>query len=539
MSAGEHQLTRIAEALADGRPVDWAAETSSDPEVLQRARNLRLIERIRDAHLGDANVPANWGTLEIRGRIGGGAYSEVYRAWDPALQTHVALKLLHVDRQPESPDALLAEARHLARIRHPNVVTVHGAAVNEGRVGIWAELIEGQTLEQDLQDRGPYRAEEAALIALDLVRALAAVHGQGLVHRDVKTSNVMREAGGRIVLTDFGSVVDSARLLARPEESLVGTAHYMAPEALRGEGGGKSADIYALGVVLYRLVTGRYPMDARSLPELLEQHRRGAARSLREARPELSAAFVRIVERATAPDPALRYRDVREMERDLVQILGREVPRPAVPRRWMLRAALGVVVLAAGWFAWTRGALGPLDVRCDLFRSAGGSTERLAPGKSVAVGDQLFLELESTRDAWVYVFNEDEDGNAYLLFPLKTLEVANPLRSGKRWRLPGVRDGVALTWDVTTAGGRETLYVIASTDRLGELEGALADVPEAGMAKPVSMEILRRGMGGLGVMPAQPEARPRIADLFSRLVSAADESGGMWTWFIQLENARP
>ncbi len=535
MSSGEEQLNRLAEALADGRPVDWDSETSSDPAVLQRANNLRLIERIRDAHQeADVPIPERWGGLEIRDRIGGGAYSDVYRAWDPALQTHVALKLLHADRAPDSPE-LLAEARNLAKIRHHNVVRVYGAAVNDGRVGIWTELIEGQTLEEGLRQRGPHRAEEAALVALDLVRALAAVHGRGLVHRDVKTSNVMREKGGRIVLTDFGTVVDASLLLARPEESLVGTAHYMAPEALRGEKVGKSTDIYALGVVLYRLVTGRYPVEARTLQELLDRHKLGAARPLREARPELPAAFVRIVERAIAPDPAARYRNVGEIERDLTNLLN-VVPAPVpVPwRRFRFAAAGAVVAGALAWVAYEHWK--PLTMRCDLFRAAYGATERLEPGRPVAVGDQLFLEVESSRDAWVYVFNEDEAGNAYLLFPLSSMDLTNPLRAGRRWQLPGTRGKVPITWDVTSAGGRETLYVIGSTQRLVDLEKVLEDVPEAGMAKPVPPEALRRGMGGLGRMPTDPDTAPRLSDLFSVLQRTADDARGMWTWSIGLDN---
>jgi hypothetical protein len=376
---------------------------------------------------------------------------------------------------------------------------------------------------------------------LDLVRALAAVHSAGLVHRDVKASNVMREAGGRIVLTDFGTVVDAARL-ARPEELLVGTAHYMAPEALRGEQGGKPADIYALGVVLYRLVSARYPMEATTLCELLDRHKKGAATPLREARPDLPAAFVRIVERTIAADPALRYANVGEMERELATFLGQGTPshRPIARGRTTFVAVAVALVLAAAWLGWNRwGGADSLTMRCDLFRTTEGATERLGEGQPVAVGDHLFLVMETSREAWVYVFNEDDAGNVYLLFPLTAMDVANPLRAGQRWRLPGRLDDVERTWDVDTAGGRERLFVVGSTRPLHELEQALAGVPEAGMAKPVSAEILHRGIGGLGRMGATPGPAPRLSDLFTRIAETTGDTRGLFTWWIDLENPRP
>ena len=140
-------------------------------------------------------------------RVGEGAFGEVYRAWDTRLDREVALKLLRRQDWSHAGDAsaVIDEGRMLAQVRHPNVVTVHGADRIAGRVGLWMEFIHGRTLEQLLHERGPFGAGEATLIGLDVCRALSAVHRAGLLHRDIKAQNVMREDGGRIVLMDFGT----------------------------------------------------------------------------------------------------------------------------------------------------------------------------------------------------------------------------------------------------------------------------------------------------------------------------------------------
>src|SRR5262249_44273053 len=141
-------------------------------------------------------------------RLGGGTFGDVYRAWDQDLERDVALKLLRPDAAGESSghaSRIANEGRLLARVRHPNVVCGHGVAVHDDRVGLWMELLRGVTLEQRLAAQGPFSAREATLVGVDLCGALAAIHAAGLIHRDVKAQNVMREAGGRIVLMDLGT----------------------------------------------------------------------------------------------------------------------------------------------------------------------------------------------------------------------------------------------------------------------------------------------------------------------------------------------
>ena len=211
---------------------------------------------------------------------------------------------------------MLHEARLFARVAHPNVVTVYGAEKHAGRVGFWMEIIHGRTLSQFLADEGPLAAEEAAHIGIELCRALAALHHAGLVHRDVKASNVMRAAGGRIVLMDLGAGADLSPGSA-PHPPVSGTPLYMAPELLRGEAMTPRGDLYALGVLLYHMATGDFPVHGATLAELRDAHARRAARHLRDARPDLPGWFIAAVERALAADPAERFATAGEMEQAL------------------------------------------------------------------------------------------------------------------------------------------------------------------------------------------------------------------------------
>jgi len=273
-----------------------------------------------DASAGNP-IPGAWGSLAILEKLGEGSFGVVYRAYDPSLQRQVALKLLRV--APGPSHELLEEAKRLARVRHANVLIVHGADLRDGAVGIWTELIAGATLEDYLAQNGPMGASEARAIGLDLCRALAAVHAHGLVHRDLKASNVMREHGGRIVLMDFGSVGIST---TTSSDNIYGTPLTMAPEQLLGGPVGPTADIFGLGTLLYRLTSGQYPLEARSVPELVEKHRAGAAIPLRDRRPDLPTDFVQVVDRATQSDPDARFPSAGAMERALSASTGTAAP---------------------------------------------------------------------------------------------------------------------------------------------------------------------------------------------------------------------
>ena len=263
-----------------------------------------------------------WGSLEILEQVGQGGFGVVYRAWEPALAREVALKIIRPhDPRPEALAAILREGQLLARVRHPNVVTVYGAQRIGDEVGLWMEFVRGRSLADLVKQDGPRAAGEAAVVGISLCQATAAVHQAGVIHRDIKAHNVMREAGGRIVLMDFGAgqLLDGPR---HPDEPSTGTPAYMAPEVLAGARANVRSDVYSLGVLLYYLVAGTYPVEGHSWTDYLLAHARFERRPLGDVRPDINPSFVRAVERATALNPDDRYATPGAMLTDLSAIAG-------------------------------------------------------------------------------------------------------------------------------------------------------------------------------------------------------------------------
>ena len=373
-------ISRLAEAIADGSPVDWMTAESTAQSEWERAvvRRLRRIGEIADRQrrseapdspLSDVSLTRttdettslrSWGHLQILDRLGEGAFGEVYRAFDTKLAREVALKLLRERESNASSrvSAVIDEGRLLARVRHPNVVTVHGADRMDGRVGLWMDLIRGRTLEQVVREHGPLGPQEAALIGIDLCHALAAVHQAGLLHRDVKAQNVMREDGGRVVLMDFGTGREHTDRSTASVDHLTGTPLYLAPEVFRGESASVRSDLYSLGVLLYYLVTGTHPIEARTLREVDDAHRRSQRVHLSDRRPDLPAKFVQVVERAISVDPDRRYSTAGAMAMALSEALERAPARASGWFRQRLAIAITALVLvgaAAGALWWRFG----------------------------------------------------------------------------------------------------------------------------------------------------------------------------------------
>jgi dipeptidyl aminopeptidase/acylaminoacyl peptidase len=375
-------FTRLAEAISDGDVVDWAAADShasaDDRKVLDA---LKVVSAIAGLHRTMPPAPGErpaellagdvWSHLTLREVIGRGAYGVVYRAWDPQLDREVALKLISEKAQRDHATVVVDEGRLLAKVRHRGVVTVYGAARSSGFAGLWMELVQGATFEEIIQQQGRFSAREAALFGAEVCEALAAVHSAGLLHRDVKAQNVMRDRSGRVVLMDFGT----GRLRELADEAavadLAGTPLYMAPELFSGGAASTRSDVYSVGVLLFRLVTGSFPLPARSLAEVRLGHERNRMRRLRDERSDLPAAFVGIVERALSRDPSRRFQSAGELELALTGFLAtsadstsgasmaglpaassaQAVAAPPVAETWRRRLARRlplVAVLAAG-----------------------------------------------------------------------------------------------------------------------------------------------------------------------------------------------
>lgn len=571
MSDGADPVESLARDLADGRPVDWEAalRNVADAHEERVVEQLRLIESV-SRHQTSASAteepgalraptPERWGDLEIRGAIGSGAFGELVRAWDPRLERSVALKLLGPQATSAGADSAIAEGRLLARVRHPNVVTVYGADRLDGRVGIWMELIEGRSLDALLREQGEFGPREAAAIGVDLCRALAAVHAAGIVHRDVKAQNVLRETGGRVVLTDFGAGVEVRPGVEPGVARLTGTPFYMAPELLADSTASRASDLYAVGVLLFHLVTRRFPVDGASWAELRARHESGERTLLRDLRPELPQPFVAAVERALDPDPTRRYATAGEMERALaVAAAGPGVVRRRAVWPRVVAGVLAFALASAALALVLRAALrrgpapvpppppaGPYTVDASLLRSRAGSprADRLEPGARLALGDRVTLAFTASAPLYVYVVDEDEAGHAYALFPLPGLDEQNPLAAGMTHVLPGRREGRALAWTVDSPGEREHVVVLASPRRLAEYEEAMRSLERPGeTAVPLGDEarIRLRGLGRLSASPRTPPpaAGGSLFELAEELASHSERVSGVWLRRIDLENPR-
>lgn len=363
----DDRLLGAAGRIADGEVIDWVSITatlqSDDDRAI--ADGLAVVQQIALGHRqlhqllpASSDTPphlmpdrARWGHLDLLNVVGRGSYGMVYRAWDTRLERLVALKLFH---GASDPDQVMQEGRMLARVRHENVVSVYGADVIDGVAGIWMELIHGETLDSIVKKSGPLPAREAAAVGADIARALGAVHAAGLLHCDVKAQNVVRENSGRVVLMDLGA----GRLVpeARDDDRLsdvAGTPRYMAPELFTaGATATKTSDIYSLGVLMYYLVTGRFPVDGRTLGELKAAHDAGKARSLASVRSDLPQGLVEIVTRAIDRDPSRRLWSAADVSAALSAITLEPHVEPirSWPAGWWLAAAIAVGGLAIALF---------------------------------------------------------------------------------------------------------------------------------------------------------------------------------------------
>ena len=581
MTPDDRWLDVILESVSDGQAVDWATAESHALRDDDRAiiRTLRVIASIGVLHRTGVNEGSaratlsarRYGHLQVLEHLGGGSYGDVYRARDERLGRDVALKVL---AEHDSHGASwIAEARRLASVRHPNVVAIHTAEEVAGRAAIVMELVPGRTLEQILCAQGRFGANEVAAIGLDLCRALAAVHHAGIVHGDVKTQNALREDGGRIVLMDFG-----------PRGV---TPMFMAPELFAGAKPTPGSDLYSLGVLLFRLATGTYPVSGSTLDDLRAAHARGGRVRLRDARPDLPQWLVQAIDRALEPDPAARFGTAGEMESALAREMGNTSSRRARSgvAFALVGGLIGALVLAAGGILLRErgGDLlsggrepktvepamaipgGPpvespvsFTIEASLFRGDG-QRSPLSQGARLALGDSLSLVVRASTRVFLYVLDEDDLGEAYLLFPGAEFVPTNPLAADVQHILPGKRDGRPYYWQVTSRGGHEHILVVASPRPLPglERETLALDRPREATAGPIGEAALDelRGLGryAAGVVPedrtegadasggrgAASDAARHLFELAEPLRGGPESTSGVWIRRIDFENPVP
>ena len=415
--ASEEPLLAVAAALADGTAVDWesAAEVLTDDEDRRLLAELRFIAGMAHSTPGEFSG-RSWGPLKIIEHIGHGTFGDVYRAWDSRLDREVALKILRRKEREDQARAstVIEEGRLLARVRHPNVVTVYGAERIGGQVGVWMEFVHGKTLEEELRSRGPFPVDRVIKIGVELSGALSTVHRAGLIHRDIKAQNVLCDHDGRLVLTDFGAGCELQETTEAATRELAGTPASIAPEVLAGQAATPQTDVYSLGVLLYHLVTGTYPVRGRSLKEIREAHAHGTRTPLAVARPDLPSAFVCIVDRALNPNPRNRFDGPDSLGSALASLVARDGDERATGaidarRKWKYIAIAATLTVAAGFIAvplWWTSETPTIAVLPFKNLSAEADTEHFADGLTSEIIRNLSaiegLEVRSLTSSFMF-----------------------------------------------------------------------------------------------------------------------------------------
>ena len=290
------------------------------------------------------------GKYRLVEKLGQGGMAQVYKAYQPDLDRYVAIKILHphLTGDEDFAERFRREARAVAALEHPHIVRVYDFDADEGVAFLVMEHLEGVSLKSHLHDldcrEERMDLEEVVRIVGALTDALDHAHQQGVIHRDLKPSNVFITTNGRPVLTDFGiaRMVDMATITE--SGGTLGTPAYMSPEQGQGESGDARSDIYALGVLLYQLCTGRVPFDADTPYAVILKHITAPLPPPRSICPELPESVERVILKALAKDPDDRFQSASEMGRALRAASEMPPPAPSPSRR---RVTLRSVVLVA------------------------------------------------------------------------------------------------------------------------------------------------------------------------------------------------
>ncbi|MBU2884477.1 serine/threonine protein kinase [Gilvimarinus agarilyticus] len=320
-----------------------------------------------------AKAPATqkFGHYEVVAELGRGGMGTVYRGYESSLNRYVAIKVLapHLADDESLVGRFSREAKSVAALNHPNVVHIYYTGEQEGLPYFVMECIEGETLADRVREKGTLSSQEAAKLLLQAARGLACAHDRGIIHRDVKPSNLMIDASDTVKLTDFGIALarDIGDKLTTTGQ-FVGTTGYVSPEVFQGRTVDSRSDIFSLGVVLFEMLAGVKPFDHDSPMGLMLQVVEKPAPDIRELNPSVDLRLQTILQRMIEKDPANRYQTCHELSEDLSRFLadqplaGEPTPsaqlEPSAPARRSAWPLLLLFLVGAGAAAYTwRGPL--------------------------------------------------------------------------------------------------------------------------------------------------------------------------------------
>jgi serine/threonine protein kinase len=369
---------------------------------------------------------------ELGPELGHGGMARVLRGTDRQLGRHVAIKVLSppYDRDQAFVERFRREAHAAARLNHPSIVAVYDTGSDDGTHYIVTELVEGETLADLLEREGPLPPRRAVDVATEVTRALEAAHERGVVHRDVKPGNVMLTPEGRVKVVDFGIARAAGAESVTRSGLVLGSAPYLSPEQARGEPGDERSDIYALGCVMYEMLTGHPPFKADTPVATLYLHVHEQVQSPSSVR-DVPADLEAIVLRCLEKDPAARFQTASELEQALAEVgdpnatmplpaqdleptapverirppMGSHRPpegshRPPRDRRmWWLVGGLAALVLLVSWAAFALSDGRSLrDEARDQSRDSRSPSPSVTPEGPLTVGD-AYVTLTGAIDA--------------------------------------------------------------------------------------------------------------------------------------------
>jgi tetratricopeptide (TPR) repeat protein len=433
------------------------------------------------------------GRYRIQEQIGSGGMGVVYRAMDEQLGLCVALKALRPDVTGNGrlEERLRRELLLARQVSHRNAVRIHDIGQDGGLLFLTMDLVEGRSLREVLREEKTFSPERAIAITRQLAMALEASHTEGIVHRDIKPANVLVDGTGRAWITDFGV----ARSLHDPgitrTGAVVGTLSYLSPEQARGAEVDGRSDLYALGILLFEMLTGELPFRSGSEAEAMAQRITGASRDVQTLREDIPPWLALVVQRLLQRDPDRRFQSARE----LIQALDGRRSFQWLPMRRTAAAALTLPALVvAGWFAYPRhpAPAGPHALR-----------ERPALAASAVLPASASPGAQRAYEKGLHLLTKRDDQAA--LAELRKAVAADPAFTAAWIRLSRTLSGMGHQREALEAA-RESVATPGAGWEARALEARLCGQPER------ARKILEERVAAL---PHDTEARVELAEVCS------------------------